>query len=144
MATPELAVSVATERNAGYLPQLRPANGFCGPRVAAVPPCIAPVEFVAAAPATVSRKHRGEREIPLDARRGVVYTPTCFSLSPGEHMAQKEGTRSKRSRWLFLGGMASIVLGFVLLGLNDRYLAPFLLVAGYLVLVPLSFILPGE
>jgi hypothetical protein len=56
-------------------------------------------------------------------------------------MAQKEGTRSKRSRWLFLGGIASIVLGYVLLAMNDRYLAPFLLVAGYLVLVPLSFIL---
>jgi hypothetical protein len=56
-------------------------------------------------------------------------------------MAQKEGTRSPRSRWLFLGGMAAIVLGYVLLGMNDRYLAPFLLVAGYLVLVPLSFIL---
>ena len=56
-------------------------------------------------------------------------------------MARKEGVRSKHSRWLFLGGMASIVLGFVLLAMNDRYLAPFLLVAGYLVLVPLSFIL---
>jgi len=50
-------------------------------------------------------------------------------------------TRSKRSRWLLLGGIASIVVGFVLLGMNDRYLAPFLLVVGYLVLVPLSFIL---
>ena len=56
-------------------------------------------------------------------------------------MALKEGVRSKRSRWLFLGGMASIVVGFVLLGMNDPYLAPFLLVVGYLVLVPLSFIL---
>jgi hypothetical protein len=56
-------------------------------------------------------------------------------------MAQKEGTRSKRSRWLFLGGIASIVLGYVLLGMNDGTLAPFLLVAGYLVLVPLSFVL---
>jgi hypothetical protein len=55
-------------------------------------------------------------------------------------MAQKEGTRSKRSRWLFLGGIASIVSGYVLLAMNDRSLAPFLLVAGYLVLVPLSFI----
>jgi len=52
-----------------------------------------------------------------------------------------EEKRSKRSRWLFLGGIASIVLGFVLLGMNDRYLAPFLLVVGYLVLVPLSFVL---
>jgi hypothetical protein len=56
-------------------------------------------------------------------------------------MAQQEGTRSKRSRWLFLGGIASITLGYVLLAMSDRYLAPFLLVAGYLVLVPLSFIL---
>jgi len=52
-----------------------------------------------------------------------------------------EEKRSKHSRWLFLGGIASIVLGFVLLGMNDRYLAPFLLVVGYLVLVPLSFVL---
>jgi hypothetical protein len=56
-------------------------------------------------------------------------------------MPEREGERSKRSRWLFLGGIASIVLGFVLLGMNDPYLAPFLLVLGYLVLVPLSFIL---
>jgi hypothetical protein len=52
-----------------------------------------------------------------------------------------EGGRSKRSRWLFLGGIASIVVGFVLLGMNEATLAPFLLVLGYLVLVPLSFIL---
>ena len=77
----------------------------------------------------------------LDARLGLLYTSDCFSLLLGEPVAPKEGVRSKRSRWLFLGGMASIVLGFVLLGMNDRYLAPFLLVAGYLVLVPLSFIL---
>jgi hypothetical protein len=32
-------------------------------------------------------------------------------------------------------------VGFVLLGMNDAILAPFLLVLGYLVLVPLSFIL---
>jgi hypothetical protein len=51
-------------------------------------------------------------------------------------MPEREGERSKRSRWLFLGGIASIVLGFVLLGMNDPYLAPFLLVFGYLVLVP--------
>lgn len=56
-------------------------------------------------------------------------------------MPEREGERSKHSRWLFLGGIASIVLGFVLLGMNDPYLAPFLLVLGYLVLVPLSFIL---
>ena len=56
-------------------------------------------------------------------------------------MALLEVSRSKRSRWLFLGGMASIIIGFILLGMNDPYLAPILLVLGYLVLVPLSFIL---
>ena len=56
-------------------------------------------------------------------------------------MPRVEGGRSKRSRWLFLGGMASIVVGFVFLGMSDAYVAPFLLVLGYLVLVPLSFIL---
>ncbi len=59
-------------------------------------------------------------------------------------MTQREGMRSKRSRWLFLGGIASIALGYVLLAMNDKFLAPFLLVAGYLVLVPLSFIVSGE
>ena len=56
-------------------------------------------------------------------------------------LASLEVSRSKRSRWLFLGGMASIIVGFILLGMNDPYLAPILLVLGYLVLVPLSFIL---
>jgi hypothetical protein len=37
--------------------------------------------------------------------------------------------------------MASIIVGFILLGMNDAYVAPVLLVFGYLVLVPLSFIL---
>ncbi len=60
---------------------------------------------------------------------------------PEVYVPVGEEKRSKRSRWLFLGGIASIVLGFVLLGMNDRYLAPFLLVVGYLVLVPLSFVL---
>lgn len=59
-------------------------------------------------------------------------------------MTQNERTHSKRSRWLFLGGIASIALGYVLLAVNDRYVAPFLLVAGYLVLVPLSFVASGE
>ena len=52
-----------------------------------------------------------------------------------------QGVRSKHSRWLFLGGIASVVVGYVLLGAGDRYLAPILLVLGYLVLVPLSFVL---
>ena len=56
-------------------------------------------------------------------------------------LASSEVNRSKRSHWLFLGGMASIIVGFILLGMNDAYLAPILLVLGYLVLVPLSFIL---
>ena len=44
-------------------------------------------------------------------------------------------------KWkLFLAGLASIVLGYVLLGLNDITFAPILLVLGYCVLVPLAFL----
>src|SRR5262249_61520623 len=85
----------------------------------------------------VSASHR---EFPLDRFPALRLDFRCFSLLPREFMTQKEGTRSKRSRWLFLGGIASIVLGFGLLAMGDRYVAPFLLVGGYLVLVPLSFI----
>ena len=44
-------------------------------------------------------------------------------------------------RWkFFLAGLAAIILGFILLASNDITLAPILLVLGYCVLVPLSFL----
>ena len=44
-------------------------------------------------------------------------------------------------KWkLFAAGMAAIVVGYVLLGTDDITFAPILLVLGYCVLVPLSFL----
>jgi hypothetical protein len=47
----------------------------------------------------------------------------------------------RRFRWkLFGAGMAAIVLGYVLLAVNNITIAPLLLVLGYCVLVPLAFL----
>jgi hypothetical protein len=47
----------------------------------------------------------------------------------------------RRFRWKLFGiGMAAIVLGYVLLGINNITFAPVLLVLGYCVLVPLAFL----
>lgn len=44
-------------------------------------------------------------------------------------------------RWkLFAAGVAAIVVGFILLAINDITAAPLLLVLGYCVLVPLAFL----
>lgn len=46
-----------------------------------------------------------------------------------------------RFKWkLFIAGMISIVLGYVFLAMADTSLAPVLLVLGYCVLIPLSFL----
>jgi len=46
-----------------------------------------------------------------------------------------------RFRWkIFLAGMAAIVIGYILLAINNITLAPILLVLGYCVLVPLAFL----
>ena len=51
------------------------------------------------------------------------------------------GTSPRRFRWkLFGAGMAAIVLGYVLLAVNNITIAPLLLVLGYCVLVPLAFL----
>jgi hypothetical protein len=47
----------------------------------------------------------------------------------------------RRFRWKLFGiGLAAIVLGYVLLAINNITLAPVLLVLGYCVLVPLAFL----
>jgi hypothetical protein len=52
-----------------------------------------------------------------------------------------EKSKSFKFKWrLFLAGMASIVAGYVLLALSDISFAPILLVLGYCVLIPLSFL----
>ncbi len=53
-------------------------------------------------------------------------------------MASKKTFKFK---WkLFLAGMASIVIGYLFLAGNEITFAPILLVLGYCVLVPLSFL----
>jgi hypothetical protein len=42
---------------------------------------------------------------------------------------------------LFLAGVVTIVLGFILLAKGSITLAPILLVAGYVILIPLSIII---
>jgi hypothetical protein len=47
----------------------------------------------------------------------------------------------RRFRWKLFGiGMAAIVIGYVLLAINNITIAPLLLVLGYCVLVPLAFL----
>jgi len=54
----------------------------------------------------------------------------------------RPGSTSSKSfrRRLFVAGMAAIVLGYVLLSVNNITVAPILLVLGYCVLVPLAFL----
>lgn len=50
-------------------------------------------------------------------------------------------TKAVSFNWrVFLAGLGSIVVGYVLLAANDTTFAPILLVLGYCVLVPLSFL----
>jgi uncharacterized membrane protein HdeD (DUF308 family) len=53
----------------------------------------------------------------------------------------RTGANGHRFKWkLFIGGLLSIVVGYVLLATADTTFAPILLVLGYCVLVPLSFL----
>ncbi len=60
--------------------------------------------------------------------------------NPGEREAIR--IRGERKNiGLFGGGIAAIVVGYLLLSQGDVTLAPILLVIGYCVLIPLAFIL---
>jgi hypothetical protein len=55
----------------------------------------------------------------------------------GEHQI----LRLERKNWILFGsGLGAVALGFLLLRLGDITIAPFLLVGGYLVLIPWSLI----
>ncbi len=55
--------------------------------------------------------------------------------------ATDSGARERPFRWRLFGiGLAAIVLGYVLLAVNNITIAPVLLVLGYCVLVPLAFL----
>jgi hypothetical protein len=68
-------------------------------------------------------------------------------VASSKQAAKGRGREAVRIRWarrnigLFTGGLAAVVLGYVLLAQGDITLAPLLLVAGYCVLIPLAFIL---
>jgi uncharacterized membrane protein HdeD (DUF308 family) len=49
--------------------------------------------------------------------------------------------KSFKFRWkLFAAGLVSIIAGYILLGFAEISLSPILLVLGYCVLIPLSFL----
>ncbi len=49
--------------------------------------------------------------------------------------------RTYKFNWkIFIAGMVSIILGYVLLMMSDITVAPILLVLGYCVLIPVSFL----
>ena len=65
------------------------------------------------------------------ARMAIKRTTATESVTPAP----------RRFRWKMFGiGMAAIVLGYVLLAINNITIAPLLLVLGYCVLVPLAFL----
>ena len=52
-----------------------------------------------------------------------------------------EKTKRFKFKWkLFLAGIGAIILGYILLATGEVSFAPLLLVVGYCVLVPLSFL----
>jgi hypothetical protein len=57
-------------------------------------------------------------------------------------MSTDTSSRTPRTfRWkLFIAAMVAIVVGYVLLAVNDITVAPLLLVLGYCILVPLAFL----
>jgi hypothetical protein len=68
----------------------------------------------------------------------VVYS---VSMSMSKIQGTGREASSPHFRWkLFAAGMVAIVVGYVLLALNDITIAPVLLVLGYCILVPLAFL----
>jgi len=55
-------------------------------------------------------------------------------------MVAKQGNTFQFKWKLLLAGLAAILVGYVLLAMNDITFAPILLVVGYCVLVPLAFL----
>jgi uncharacterized membrane protein HdeD (DUF308 family) len=52
-----------------------------------------------------------------------------------------DNSEAHRFKWrLFIAGLVAIVVGYIMLAMADTTLAPILLVLGYCVLIPLSFL----
>ncbi len=64
-----------------------------------------------------------------------------MTVKPTRDPAAQAAPAQRGFRWKLFGiGMAAIVLGYVLLAINNITIAPLLLVLGYCVLVPLAFL----
>ncbi len=74
----------------------------------------------------------------------MTHVPACDSIRVHdcERMSTDTSSQTPRKfRWkLFVAAMVAIVVGYVLLAVNDITVAPLLLVLGYCVLVPLAFL----
>jgi hypothetical protein len=54
---------------------------------------------------------------------------------------EKKNVKPFTFRWkLFLAGLVAIIAGFALLATRELSISPFLLVGGYCILIPLSFL----
>jgi hypothetical protein len=55
--------------------------------------------------------------------------------------ADKANAHAHQFKWkFFIGGLVSILVGYILLAMGSITLSPILLVLGYCILVPLSFL----
>jgi Flp pilus assembly protein TadB len=89
----------------------------------------------------------GEREPREKGQRKTKKTaPRARAKpSPVKRSPEEEGARiQRRNVLLFLVALAVIVAGFIALALRSITLAPILLVAGYLVLLPWAIIAHGR
>jgi hypothetical protein len=60
---------------------------------------------------------------------------------PAQGVNEHQILRLERKNWILFGaGLASVALGFLLLRFGDITVAPILLVAGYLVLIPWALV----
>jgi hypothetical protein len=77
---------------------------------------------------------------PTDRKRAISARRPVAKVAAGQQ-AQLQTLSFSRKNWILFGaGIASVCLGFLLLRLGDITLAPILLLAGYLVLIPWSLI----
>ncbi len=86
----------------------------------------------------MAERRRADRK---SDRPGGVRKAPARSVDALRTQASHQTLRFTRKNWVLFGsGILAIVLGFGLLALGDITVAPFLLLGGYLVLIPWSLI----
>jgi hypothetical protein len=83
---------------------------------------------------------RAPRAVTAVARRPQASTAAKRALRRGPSYQQSRLVLLKRNYMLLAAGVASIVIGFVLLASKEISLSPALLVLGYCVLIPAGFL----